>query len=85
MCLASDGSARRRAEPRLVDPATHPRRTVCLRVAAEYLGIDERTVRARLDEGELYGFKSGKAYRIEVDELVAYREKCRGGVPGATA
>jgi excisionase family DNA binding protein len=71
----------RQREPRLTDPANHPRRTVCLRVAAEYLEIDERTVRARLDEGELFGFKSGKAYRIEVSELVAYREKCRSVFP----
>jgi excisionase family DNA binding protein len=62
----------RRSEPRIVDPATHPRRTVCLRVAAEYLEIDERTLQTRIDDGKLKAFRDGRVCRIEVVELVAY-------------
>jgi excisionase family DNA binding protein len=76
----------RRAETRLTDPATHPRRTVCLRVAAEYLEMDERTLKARIDEGVLSGFRSGKVYRIDVTEVVRYREQCSSeNVPRETA
>lgn len=63
----------RRAEPRIVDPATHPRRSVCLRVAAEFLEIDERTLRARIEDGKLDAFRDGKVYRIALPDLVAYR------------
>jgi excisionase family DNA binding protein len=67
----------RRAEPRLTDPSTHPRRTVCLRVAAEYLEMDERTVQARIQDGKLQAFRDGKVCRIDVDSLVAYRDANR--------
>lgn len=67
----------RRSEPRIVDPETHPRRTVCLRVAAEYLEIDERTLKASIDDGGLEAFRLGKVYRIELAELVAYRDRRR--------
>jgi len=50
---------------------------VGLRVAAEYLGIDERTVRARIDTGELAAWRDGKVYRIEMASLVKFREERR--------
>jgi hypothetical protein len=65
----------RRAETRLTDPATHPRRTVCLRVAADYLEMDERTLKNRIDVGELDAYRDGKVYRIAVATLVAYRRR----------
>jgi excisionase family DNA binding protein len=65
----------RRMEPRIVDPATHPRRAVCLQVAAEFLEVDARTVRARIESGELAAERDGKVYRIAVAALVAYRRR----------
>lgn len=65
----------RRPEPRIVDPSTHPRRLVCLRVAAAYLDLDERTLRARLESGAIEAQRDGKVYRIAVDALVRYREQ----------
>lgn len=67
----------RRAEPRIVDPATHPRREVGLRVAAEYLGLDERTVRARIEEGRLPAYRDGKVYSISIADLVQYDRRRR--------
>jgi excisionase family DNA binding protein len=61
---------------RIVDPATHPDRTVCLAVAADYLGLDHRTVRARIESGELHAWKDGKVYGIAVEDLVRY-DRCR--------
>lgn len=55
------------------DPATHPHREVILRVAAEFLGLDPRTLRARIEAGQLTARRSGKVYRIAVAALVAYR------------
>lgn len=67
----------RTAEPRIVDPATHPRSSVCLTVAAEWLQIDERTVLARIEDGLLRGWKDGKAYRIDILDLVSYDQRRR--------
>jgi excisionase family DNA binding protein len=67
----SRGSGRR-PEPLIVNITTHPREYVGLRVAATYLGIDARTVRARIDDGRILGFRDGKAYRIPVAELRRY-------------
>lgn len=62
----------RRPEPRIQDPATHPRRVVCLRVAAAFLEINERTLRARIESGAIDARRDGKVYRISVDALVRY-------------
>lgn len=61
--------------PRIVDPATHPRSSVCLTVAAEFLEIDERTVRARIESGALPAWTDGKVYRIALADLRAYEER----------
>jgi excisionase family DNA binding protein len=63
----------RRAQPRIENLATHPRNVVCLRVAAEFLDLDERTVRARIENGELEAEQDGYVYRIPVAALAAYR------------
>lgn len=67
----------RRPEPFIVDPATHPRSSVCLTVAADFLGLDERTVRDRIDRGELSAWRDGKVYRIALSDLVVYHERRR--------
>lgn len=64
----------RRAEPRIIDPATHPRREVCLRVGAKFLGLDERTLRARIESGVIAAKRDGKIYRIAVEALVRYEQ-----------
>lgn len=62
----------RRREPNIVDITTDPRESVCLRVAAEYLELDERTVRSRIDSGKLPALQDGKVYRIRLDALRDY-------------
>ncbi|MGE3175908.1 MAG: helix-turn-helix domain-containing protein [Vicinamibacterales bacterium] len=66
--------------PRIVDPLTHPQREVNLTVAAAFLGLNPRTVRARVDEGAIKGWRDGKVYRVDVADLRAYRER-RDEVP----
>jgi excisionase family DNA binding protein len=68
---------RRKPEPPITDPATHPRQSVCLRVAADYLELDERTVRARIESGDLPAIKDGKVYRIDLSSLIAYEQRRR--------
>lgn len=67
----SRGSGRR-PEPRIVNIETHPRAQVGLAVAAAFLGLNERTVRARIDDGRIQGYRDGKAYRIPLVELQRY-------------
>ncbi len=63
----------RRSEPRIVNIDTEPREAVCLRVAAAFLGIDERTARARIESGDLFAERDGKVYSIPVSELRRYQ------------
>ena len=67
----------RRAEPRITDPFNHPRVYVSLCVAAEFLGLDQRTVLARIDRGHLQAWRDGKVWRFNVLELAAYDAKRR--------
>jgi excisionase family DNA binding protein len=67
----------RRPEPSIADPSTHPREEVCVRVAAEFLGMDRRTVVARIEDRVLEAWRDGKVYRIPVSALVAYRDEHR--------
>jgi hypothetical protein len=47
---------------------------VCLRVAANYLGVGERWLRSRIEAGDIDATYNGKrAYRIAVSILVDYR------------
>ena len=63
-------SGGRRKELRIVDPATHPRRQVSLIVAAEYLGIDRRTLHKLIDEGQIATVRIGCFQRVPIGELV---------------
>jgi excisionase family DNA binding protein len=68
------------AAPRIVDPATHPQREVNLTVAADFLGMNPRTVRNRVDDGAIKGWRDGKVYRVDVADLQAYRDR-RAEIP----
>jgi len=50
---------------------------VCLAVAAEFLDMDERSLRARIEEGKLPVIRDGKVYRIAIVDLIAYTEERR--------
>jgi hypothetical protein len=67
----------RQREPRIVDPRTHPKSSVCLAVAAEFLGIDTRTLKTRIDLGKLPAWRDEKVYRINIDDLIAYDQERR--------
>lgn len=69
----------RRAEPRIVDPATHPRRYVSLRVAAAYLEVSPRTLHNYLDERLIDFMEFGRRRKIAVAELVAFEQRQRVG------
>lgn len=70
---------RRRAEPWITDPATHPKRYVSLRVAARYLEVDRRTLNVFIAENLLAPTWFGKRRKVEVTELVAFEQRQRGG------
>lgn len=63
---------RSRRQPFIVDIHSDPRDVVCLRVAADYLGLDERTTRARIEEGLLPALRDGRVYEIALADLIAY-------------
>jgi hypothetical protein len=65
----------RRSEPRIVDPATHPKRSVSLRVAAVYLEVDEKTLRKWLLNGLLSYRKVGRVWKIAVSEIIAFEAR----------
>ena len=63
----------RHREAPLVDPAHDPRRDVGLQCAAAFLRIDARTLRSRIESGQLHAWRDGKVYRIRVAALVRYK------------
>jgi excisionase family DNA binding protein len=71
---------RRRAEPRIVDPATHPRRYVSLRVAAAYLEVNEKTLAKYLASGQIAFTQFGSRRKLRVDDLVAFEQRNRSDV-----
>jgi excisionase family DNA binding protein len=46
-------------------------------VAAEFLGLNDRTLRARIESGELSAMRDGKVYRIALADLIAYDTRRR--------
>lgn len=62
-------------EPRISNIATHPRPHVSLTVAAEYLGLHEQTVRARIEDGRLHAHRDGMVWRIPIVALVEYQRR----------
>ena len=68
----------RTREPRILDPATHPREYVCLIVAAEFLELDLRTLRKRIQLGKFpVEWQDEKVYKIRLADLVAYKQRRR--------
>lgn len=67
----------RRPEPRIVDIATHRREEVGLRVAAHFLGMSERSLRKRIESGQLDAMVDGRIYKIRTDVLRAYDNQRR--------
>ena len=65
----------RRAQVRIVNIETDPRATVNLTVAASFLRLNERTVRARIEAGQLAAERDGKVYHIPLDALRVYRRR----------
>lgn len=59
-------------EPRITRLETHPRKDVSLCVAAEFLGLHEQTVRARIEDGRLPAARDGRVIRISIVALAAY-------------
>jgi len=68
---------KRRAEPRITNLGTHPRKAVSLRVAAIYLEVDEKTLRKWLSSGLLGYIMRGRRRKIETNELAAFEERQR--------
>jgi excisionase family DNA binding protein len=66
---------RRGREPRILDPATHPRRYVSLVVAAAYLEIDRKTLEKLLQAGKLAYEHRGRRRKIAVSELVDFERR----------
>lgn len=66
----------RRREPRIVDPQTHPQRKVSSSVAADFLGVDIKTLYKYCSE-ELIEFVElpRKVRRFSVTELVAFESR----------
>lgn len=66
----------RQPEPRIVDLHSHPKRFVCLTVAAEYLTVDRRTLNAWIDEGYITAVPFGRSRRkIALSELIAFEQR----------
>jgi excisionase family DNA binding protein len=71
-----------RREPRIVDPATHPRRYVSLRVAAIYLEVDRRTLNKWIDERLIIATQFGRRRKIATQEIVAFEQRQQLGRTG---
>jgi helix-turn-helix protein len=71
--------APRRAEPRIdkSKPLLHPRRHVSLRVAADFLEVDRKTLNVYLANRKLAYTWFGTRRKIEVAELVAFLARQR--------
>ena len=65
--------------------ATRTRRLTTLALAAEYAGVDPRTLRRRISAGDLTGYRLGpRLIRVDLNELDAMlRPIPAGGGPDA--
>jgi excisionase family DNA binding protein len=50
-------------------PGTPERRYASLSDAAKYAACNERTLRRQIAEGELTGYRLGRVYRIDLNEV----------------
>ncbi|MFL6047911.1 MAG: helix-turn-helix domain-containing protein [Propionibacteriaceae bacterium] len=53
-------------------PPTRERRYASLSDAAEYAACNERTLRKHIISGDLTGYRLGRVYRIDLNELDAW-------------
>lgn len=53
-------------------PPTRERRYAPLSDAAKYAACNERTLRNHIAKGDLTGYKLGRVYRIDLNELDAW-------------
>jgi len=53
-------------------------RLLTLKQVAEYLGVSTITVRRLAKSGELPGFKVGKDWRFQRNDILSYVEKQKG-------
>lgn len=67
----------RRPEPRIVDLELHPRDSVSLIVAAEFLHIDPRTLVVRIEERKIAAWRDGRVWRINLSDLRDYVQRHR--------
>lgn len=67
---------RRWVQPPITNIETDTREAVCLRVAADFLGLDARSVKARLEDGRLAGWCDGR-WRVSVASLRRYDQERR--------
>jgi excisionase family DNA binding protein len=52
--------------------STPERRYASLPKAAEYLGCNERTIRRHIASGDITGYRLGRVYRVDLNELDAW-------------
>jgi hypothetical protein len=67
----------RRSEPRIVDPATHPKRYVSVAVAAAWLEEDERWLRECIRQGLLEVSYRGRRIKIHIPDLLAFEQSLK--------
>lgn len=48
---------------------------------SSYLGIKTKTLYAKVESGEIPHYRIGKLVRFRLDQINAWLEGCRGGVP----
>ncbi len=63
-------------------PVADPIRWMSTKGAADYLGVNLRTLYRFIDEGDLAAYKFGRVIRLKEDDVVAFVESSRI-VPGS--
>lgn len=63
----------REPEPRIVDPATHPREWVCFSVAAQFLGMNRRALAIWASDGHVRAEFRGRWRKIHIKEVVRFQ------------
>lgn len=58
--------------PKKHNPAARPSRLMTLTDAAEFLAVSVDTVRRRVADGSIPGYRVGRAIRVSADDVWAY-------------
>lgn len=75
----------RKREPRIIDPAIHPRPLVNLAVAAAFLDVDRRALNHFIASGRIPAYASGRMRRVKVTDLVAFKAEQERPLPADVA